>query len=194
MILRGTLWLLRLATAAMLALSAYIHADLAFRYDPNRDTSISQGTLFRLEAGVAAFAALAVLVVTWRVAQVAWQLVAWGLATVVAASSLGAVMIYAHYDIGTLGPLPDMYEPFWYGEKTQAAVAEAIATATATAGFVLTAVRAWRRRRAAPGQRSGAEREDLHVAEVASGSAAGGRDPRAATARSLRGAHRHDSP
>jgi hypothetical protein len=141
----AALWLLRIVTAAMLAEDAYVHADLAYRYDPNQGNSISQGTLFRWEAGVAAFAALAVLVVFWRMA---WSLVAWALAFVVAASALGAVMIYAHYDIGRLGPLPDMYEPFWYGEKTRAAVAEAIATGTAFLGLVLATWMVWIRRRA----------------------------------------------
>jgi hypothetical protein len=138
------LWVLRLVTAAMLSIDAYIHADLAFRYDPNRDNSLSQGTLFRWEAGVAAFAALAVLVVVWPMA---WSLVAWALAFAVAASAFGAVMIYAHYDIGRLGPLPNMYEPFWYGEKTRAAVAEAIATGTAALGLAITAALVWARRR-----------------------------------------------
>lgn len=140
-----TLWVARVVTAALLAVDAYNHADLAFRYDPNRDTGISQGTLFRWEAGVSAFAALAVLVVFWRTA---WSLLAWALALVVAASAFGAVMIYAHYDIGRLGPLPDMYEPFWYGQKTQTAVAEAIATGTAALGLVITAWWLWARRRA----------------------------------------------
>lgn len=139
------LWVLRAATAAMLSVDAYVHADLAMRYDPNQDDGISQGTLFRLEAGVAALAALAVLVVFWRTA---WSLLAWALALVVAASALGAVMIYAHYDIGRLGPLPDMYEPFWYGQKTQAAIAEAVATGTAALGLMITAWWLWARRRA----------------------------------------------
>jgi hypothetical protein len=141
----AALWVLRVVTAAMLAVDAYVHADLAYRYDPNRAASISQGTLFRWEAGVAAFAALAVLVVFWRAA---WSLVAWALALVVAASALGAVLIYSHYDIGTLGPLPNMYEPFWYGEKTRAAVAEGIATGTAFLGLILAVWTVWVGRRA----------------------------------------------
>ena len=152
----AVLWVLRLGTAAMLALDAYLHVDQAFRYEPNRDNGISQGDLFRIEAGAASFAALAVLVLTWRTA---WSLVGWALAIVVAASAFGAVMIYTHYDVGPLGPLPDMYEPFWYSEKTQAATAEGIATGAAVIGFALTAVPAWirRRRRAEsrPGSRAG---------------------------------------
>jgi hypothetical protein len=141
----AAVWVLRVVTAGALAVDAYTHADQAYRYDPNRDTGISQGTLFRLEAGVASFAALAVLVLVWRTA---WALVGWALAIVVAASALGAVMIYTHYDIGALGPLPNMYEPLWYSDKTRAAVAEGIGTGTATLGFVITAVAARGRRRA----------------------------------------------
>jgi hypothetical protein len=143
-VIPAALVILRVATALMLSVDAYVHADLAIRYDPNRSASISQGTLFRWEAGAAAFAALAVLVVFWRLT---WSLVAWALALVVAASALAAVMIYAHYDVGRLGPLPDMYEPFWYAEKTRAAVAEAIATGTAALGFAITAALVWARSR-----------------------------------------------
>ena len=98
-VLAAALWVLRVVTAAMLAVDAYIHADLAYRYDPNRAASISQGTLFRWKAG-------------------------------------------------TLGPLPNMYEPFWYGEKTRAAVAEGIATGTAFLGLVLATWTVWAHRRA----------------------------------------------
>ena len=157
----AALWVLRVVTAAMLSVDAYVHADLAFRYDPNRTNSISQGTLFRWEAGAAAFAALAVLVVFWRVA---WSLLAWALAFVVAASALGAVLLYAHNDIGRLGPLPDMYEPFWFGEKTRAAVAEGIAAGTAALGFVLTAWWLWATRRSsAAAQTPQVERTHDHV-------------------------------
>jgi hypothetical protein len=140
----AVLWVLRVVTAGMLAVDAYTHVDQAFRYEPNRDNGISQGDLFRIEAGAASFAALAVLVLVGRTA---WALVGWALAIIVAASALGAVMIYTHYDIGTLGPLPNMYEPFWFAEKTRAAVAEGIATGTGTLGFLITAWSAWASRR-----------------------------------------------
>jgi hypothetical protein len=130
-----------------------------------RDTGLSQGTLFRWEAGAAAFAALVVLVVF---APAVWSLVAWALALVVAASAFGAVMIYAHYDIGRLGPLPDMYEPFWYGEKTRAAVAEGIATGTAFLGLVLATWMVWTRKHAVPRQVPRVDRKDDHVGGRAS--------------------------
>ena len=137
MIIRTASWALRVATAGALAIDAYLHADLAQEYDLNRNATISQGDLFRVEAGVASLAALLILVLATRVT--------WALAFVVAASALGAVQIYAHYDIGRLGPLPNMYEPLWFSEKTRAAIAETVATGTAALGFVvawLSAVRA----------------------------------------------------
>jgi hypothetical protein len=53
------------------------------------------------------------------------------LAATVAASALGGLLLYRYFNPGALGPLPDMYEPFWYGEKTLTAVAEAAATIAA---------------------------------------------------------------
>ena len=41
-----------------------------------------------------------------------------------------------YHDPGALGPLPDMYEPFWFREKSVAGVAEAVALVTATLGLL----------------------------------------------------------
>jgi len=53
--------------------------------------------------------------------------------------------------VGAVGPLPDMYEPFWFPDKTLAAVAEGIAVAASVALVVVL----WRRlrRRPPPGRR-----------------------------------------
>ena len=134
-----TLLALRVLTAAGLAIDAYVHADLAGTYDPVRH-SISQGTLFRIEAGAAAFAALLIVVTAHRAA--------WVVAFLVAASSLGAILLYRYVDVGTLGPLPNMYEPVWFPKKSLAAVAEAVATAAALAGFVVASAVAHRPRHA----------------------------------------------
>ncbi|MGH6656054.1 MAG: hypothetical protein ACRDVE_12720 [Actinocrinis sp.] len=121
-----TLWTLRLLTAAGLAVDAYIHADLAATYDPVRH-SISQGDLFRAEAGASALAALLVLLTARRAV--------WAFAFLVAASALGGILLYRYANVGNLGPLPNMYEPLWFPEKTATAIAEAAATVTALAGF-----------------------------------------------------------
>ncbi|MFJ9906186.1 hypothetical protein ACIRVK_25395 [Streptomyces sp. NPDC101152] len=123
------LWVLRLLTAAGLAVDAYVHADLAATYDPVAKT-IGQGDLFRAEAGAAALAAVLLLLFGTRP-------LVWVFALLVAAAGLAAVLLYRYVDIGAFGPLPSMYEPVWYPEKTASAVAEAAATATAAAGLLL---------------------------------------------------------
>ncbi len=90
---------LRSLTAGALAVSAYVHADLAPLYDPVR-ASVSQGNLFRIDAAAAALAALIVLAVGPRTG--------FGLAFVVAASSLAAILLYRYVNVGQLGPLPNM--------------------------------------------------------------------------------------
>jgi hypothetical protein len=112
------LWLLRLLAAAGLGVDAYVHADLAAQFDGNT-ASISQGTLFRVQAGAAALAAL--LLVAWG------RRIAAGYGLLISASALGAVLLYRYVDVGKLGPLPDMYDPSWYTEKSVSAVAEAVA-------------------------------------------------------------------
>ncbi|MFI9723114.1 hypothetical protein ACIHFE_26250 [Streptomyces sp. NPDC052396] len=124
---RTDMWLLRLLTAAGLAVDAYVHADLAEAYDPVRG-GISQGTLFRIEAAAAALAALLVLVG-------GRNRVVWAFAFLVAASALGAVLLYRYVDVGALGPLPHMHEPAWYPKKTVSAVAEAVAAVAAAVGL-----------------------------------------------------------
>jgi hypothetical protein len=132
-----TLLLLRLVTAAALAVDAFVHQDLVGRYRLNQGSGpLSQGDLFRIEAVVSGALALALLVSGRRLV--------WALAWLVAASAVGAVVLYRYHDPGEIGPLPDMYEPVWFREKTVAAVAEGVAVLTATLGLV---VSRWRARR-----------------------------------------------
>jgi hypothetical protein len=119
----------RVMVAAGLSYDAYAHLDLAASFDGNR-ALISQGMLFRVEAVAAVLAALLVLVIQHRA-------VALLLAVVIAGSALGAVLLYRYVDLGTLGPLPDMYEPSWYPEKTYSAIAEATAILAACALLAL---------------------------------------------------------
>jgi len=134
------LLVLRLLAAAGLAIDAYVHADLAPAYDGIRVT-ISQGDLFRVEAGAAAGAALLVLVVGRRAG--------FGLALAVAAGGLGALLLYRYVDVGPLGPVPNMYEPSWFPEKNAAALAEAAVVVLAAAGLL------WTARRREPGRAGG---------------------------------------
>ena len=125
---RVVLVALRLVTAAGLAIDAYVHADLAGSFAHNGHT-LTQGDLFLIEAGAASAAALLVLVLP------RWYTVA--LAVLIAASALGAVLLYRYVDVGTLGPLPNMYEPIWYPEKTASAIAEATALAAGLGALAL---------------------------------------------------------
>lgn len=114
--------------AAGLAVDAYVHAVIAGAYDMVGEV-ITQGLLFRIEAAVAGLLALLVLVLPRR-----WV---YGLAFVVAASAFGAVVLYRYVNVGSLGPIPNMYEPVWTIDKLVSAVAEAIAAVCALVGVLL---------------------------------------------------------
>jgi hypothetical protein len=120
-------WLVRLLTAASLGVDAGVHADLAPSRPPGG--GISQIGLFWFEAALAGLAAVLVLVSAARLA--------YAFAFLIAASALGAVVLYRYVDVGALGPLPDMYEPFWYPLKVATSVAEAVAVLGAAAGVML---------------------------------------------------------
>jgi hypothetical protein len=126
-------WLLTAVTAAGLAYDAYVHADLAGTYDAVKTSAVSQGDLFRVEAGAAGLAALLVLFRPRRYTA--------GFAALVAGAGLAALLAYRYYNIGKIGPLPSMYEPAWYPEKTHTTIAQAIATAAAIALLVLLTLR-----------------------------------------------------
>ncbi|MFJ9615273.1 hypothetical protein [Streptomyces noursei] len=121
--------LLQVVTAASLAVNAYVHAGLAAAFDPVGQ-QISQGTLFRLEAAVASLAALLVLLLGRRRP-------VWAFAFLVSVSALGAVLLYRYVNVGPLGPLPNMYEPVWWPDKTASAIAEAVGAVTALGGFLI---------------------------------------------------------
>ena len=114
--------MLTLVTAAGLGVDAYVHWQLAPGFDTLTGAAsphISQGQLFRLEAALAVIAMLLVLLTRNRLGAL--------VALLVAAGGLGALLLYAYIDVGGFGPLPDMYDPIWYTEKTISAVAEAVA-------------------------------------------------------------------
>jgi hypothetical protein len=119
--------LLRLLTAAGLIVDAVVHLQLAKRYAPIGNT-LTQADLFRIESAVAILLAVLVLVAPWR-------RVVWLVAFVVAASAFGAVMLYRYVNVGSIGPLPNMYEPIWFTKKTVTAYAEAAAAVTAFIGL-----------------------------------------------------------
>ena len=110
---------LGVATAALLAIDAYVHFDDAL-YDIGAGAAVTQGSLFRAQASIAVLVAIALLV------RPHW--IVWTIAALVAASAAAAVYLYTSVDVGRLGPLPDMYDPTWaLPGKRASALAETVA-------------------------------------------------------------------
>jgi predicted acyltransferase len=128
----------RVATAAGLAIDAYVHFDLAATYAESGGV-INEGVLFRVEAVVAVLAAVVVMA--------SGRLAALLAGLVVAGSALTVMLVSRYAYIGPIGPFPSLYDPVWYPEKLLAAFAEGAATATALAGVVVTS---WTRRTRRP--------------------------------------------
>lgn len=110
--------LLRVVAFVGLAIDAYVHVDLASGFDANI-ASISEGDLFRIEASLAALAAVLILAIRRWVTDL--------FAFLVAAGGFAVLLIFRYFDIGAFGPFPVLYEPIWYTKKTLAAVAEGVA-------------------------------------------------------------------
>jgi ABC-type Fe3+-siderophore transport system permease subunit len=116
-------WTLTGLAVLGLAVDAYTHFDLATQYQFNRTSTVSQETLFRLEAVLAIVAAVAIIV-----RANIWTAL---LVIAVAGGGLALLLIYRYVNVGQLGPLPNMYEPLWFTEKSWSAVGEAVAAVAA---------------------------------------------------------------
>jgi hypothetical protein len=128
--------LVRVLVAVALAVSGWIHLDLAASFDAVGRT-VTLGALFRAQ-GVVALAGAAWLLLARRSAVP--ELVA----LLVGLASLAAIGLSFFVRLPAVGPLPEIYEPVWYGEKTASALTAGLAAAGAAA---LLAVR---RRRGLP--------------------------------------------
>jgi hypothetical protein len=120
--------LLQVLVAAGLAADAIVHWTFAPDMAGVKEGQIDGDTLFRAQAIVAALSGVLVLVWPRR-----WT---YAVAFLVAASAVGALLLYYYVDVGVLGPLPSMYDPAWYGEKTISLVGEGVATLAALAGML----------------------------------------------------------
>lgn len=118
----------RVVCAVGLGVDAVVHWQLAADYQLAAPGGIGQGNLFRIEAVTAVLVAAVVLVSGARVAFAA--------ALLVAASAVGAVLLYRYVDVPAFGPIPSMYEPIWFVKKTVSAVAEGVAVIAATVGVI----------------------------------------------------------
>ncbi|MFL6060863.1 MAG: hypothetical protein ACJ72E_06510 [Marmoricola sp.] len=130
---------LQVATAVGLVIDARIHLKLATTYDAIKSSTVSQGDLFRIEGALAIAAAVAVVLVR-RPATALF-------AVLVAGGGLVPLLVYRYYDVGAVGPLPPMYEPAWYPDKTHTCIAQAVAS---VAAILLVVVLVGMRRRARP--------------------------------------------
>lgn len=109
-----------------LVIDAYVHFHLASAFKHNRTSVLSEPELFRAEATVALLAAAAVLVRPGRLSS--------AFAFLVGAAGVVAVVFYRYVDLGKVGPLPNMYDPYWGPpEKALSAIAEAAAALAALA-------------------------------------------------------------
>lgn len=120
---------LRVLIAVGLAIDAIVHLQTASTYQMAFPGGIGGGTVFRLQAGAAILVGLWVLLRGSRASYLA--------AAVVAFSAFAAVVLYRYIQIPAIGPLPSMYEPVWFFEKTLSAVAEGAAAVLAVIGFIL---------------------------------------------------------
>ena len=135
-----------LLVAALLIIDAVVHLRLAANYQLAQPSGIGEGTLFRLEAGVALLAAGYLVVRPSRSALV--------VAVIIGLSAFAAVVAYRYLDVPALGPLPRMYEPIWFFQKTLSAVAEGVA------GLLALFTLARRRHTRPPARTSGSTRAD----------------------------------
>lgn len=114
---------LTLVVVAGLAIDAYVHFDLASAYSGIKTGTLNQGQLFRVEGALAVIAAVALLIRPHRYTA--------AFAFLVSAGGAAAVLVYRYVNVGEIGPLPNMYEPIWYHEKTMSVWAEGIAAVMA---------------------------------------------------------------
>ena len=122
---------LRILTALGLFIDAGVHLHLAPGYPPAAPGQIGQGSLFLLEGAAAVLAGLYVLIRGSGAAYAA--------ALVVAFSGFVAVVLYRYVDVPAFGPIPAMYDPVWFFEKSLSAVAEGLATVFGAMGLVRSA-------------------------------------------------------
>jgi FtsH-binding integral membrane protein len=109
-----------------LAIDAVVHFHLASAFSANRTRWLSEPTLFRAEAVASLVALIALLVRRNRYTIL--------FAFLLAASGTLAVVFYRYVDLGVVGPVPNMYDPYWAPpEKVLSAVAEALAALAALA-------------------------------------------------------------
>ncbi|MEO5653865.1 MAG: hypothetical protein ABIN79_01390 [Marmoricola sp.] len=115
--------IVRVLVAAGLVVDAVVHLRLASQYQLAQPAGIGQGNLFRIQAVVAVLVAAYVLLRGSRLAFLT--------AAGVGLSAFAAVVLYRYVQVPGLGPIPPMYEPVWFFQKSLSAVVEGAAGALA---------------------------------------------------------------
>lgn len=113
-----------------LLVDAVIHLRLASGMQLAAPGGIGGGWLFRIQAAAALLAAIYLL---WKGSRLAYLV-----AAVVLISVFAAVLTYAFVDLPAIGPIPTMYDPLWFPEKTLSAVVEGVGAVLALVGLWLT--------------------------------------------------------
>lgn len=123
-------WIATGLLAVALLVNAVIHLRLAAPFDAVTGTFVSQGDLFRIQAGVNLLAIALVVIARRRWAD--------ALALVIAAGGAALIVVTAlvPLDLSTIG-LPVLFEPAYYPDKTMALVAQLVAVGAATALLLL---------------------------------------------------------
>ncbi len=113
-----------------LGVDAWVHLDLASAFSQVKTSTLSQADIFRVDAVVAILAAIALAVRPRRYTA--------AFAFAVAAAGTVAVVLYRYVDVGAIGPIPNMYDPYWApAGKALSAIGEALAAGCSLALFVL---------------------------------------------------------
>jgi hypothetical protein len=112
-------WALVLAALVGLGFDAYTHLDLASLYSHNTTGTVNEGVLFQIEAALAIVAGL-LLVLRQNIVTTAF-------AVLVSGGGAFVLLLYRYVDVGKIGPIPNMYDPEFFPEKTQSLTGEFIA-------------------------------------------------------------------
>ncbi len=120
----------RVAVVGALAIDAVVHLRLAANYQLAAPGGVGGGNLFRIQAVAAILIGVYLLVRPSRLA--------YAVAALVLLSAFVAVLLYRYVEVPTIGPIPSMYEPLWYFEKSLSAVVEGAGALLALVAMVLT--------------------------------------------------------
>lgn len=124
-------WLLAVLTAAALVIDAVVHLKNAGMYAGASGGIFNEGNIFRAQGVVALIAAALVLALP--------RLFTFAFAAIVLATAAAAVITYTYVEVGSIGPIPDMYNPTWETDgKKLSAIAESVGAVVAVVGAWVT--------------------------------------------------------